>query len=565
MTATERLQPARARRPALLESLVDRVQALRRFVDVTTAYLPERATARARVVIDRAGERLSLSREHTVVALAGATGSGKSSLFNAIAGVDLSAVGLRRPTTGTAHACVWGDARAGELLDWLGVPPSRRFGPAQVIGADSSHRRDDEALRGLVLLDLPDIDSVEETHHVEVDRILALVDLMVWVLDPQKYADRVVHKQYLSQFSRHREVTVVVLNQSDLLRPDDVERCLEDLRRLVTDDGLKEVPVIATSAVGPPGLGPLSAIVERAVATRQATLRRLAGDVADVVADLAPLVQAGEGSTVDSVDAAAVNALTDALTAAAGVPVVARATERAYVHRAVRTTGWPMMRWLRRLRPDPLSRLHLGTRPAKKFQSSVEAGPAAATSIMPAAPALQAAVGLALRALGQRAGERLPAPWPAAILDAARSHMDELPDTLDLAIARTDLGMSRPPRWWSVIGVLQWALAFTTLLGLVWLAARYVLSALALPQLPTPHAGRTPLPTLMFLGGLLGGLLVSTIIRPIIRIAARRKGLRASRRMRSAVATVARTMVIGPVEDVCRAYGDARTALRAAR
>jgi energy-coupling factor transporter ATP-binding protein EcfA2 len=565
MTVTERLEPARARRPAPLESLVDRVQALRRFVDVTTPYLPERATAKARAVVDRAGERLSLSREHTVVALGGATGSGKSSLFNAIAGVELSAVGLLRPTTGDAHACVWGHARAGELLDWLGVPPSRRFSPAGVTGAEASDRGNDETLRGLVLLDLPDFDSVEETHRVEVDRILTLVDLMVWVLDPQKYADRVVHKQYLSQFSRHRDVTVVVLNQSDLLGPNEVERCLDDLRRLVTDDGLRGVPVFATSAVGSPGLGPLRALLERAIAARQAILRRLAGDVADVVTDLEAMVRAGVGSTVDSVDTAAVHALTDALTAAAGVPVVARATERAYVHRAVRSTGWPMMRWLRRLRPDPLSRLHLGTRPAKNAQSSVGAGSVAATSIPPAAPALQATVGLALRALGQRAGERLPAPWPVAVLDAARSHVDELPDALDLAIARTDLGMSRRPRWWNVIGVLQWALTLTALLGLVWLAVRYVLSALALPELPTPHAGRTPLPTLMLLGGLLGGLLVSTIIRPIIRVAARRKGQRAVRRLRSAVATVAHTMVIGPVTDVLRAYGDARDALRAAR
>jgi len=131
--------------------------------------------------------------------------------------------------------------------------------------------------------------------------------------------------------------------------------------------------------------------------------------------------------------------------------------------------------------------------------------------------------------------------------------------------ARTDLGLSRLPRWWGVIGVLQWVLALTALLGLVLLAVRYALSALALPELPTPHAGRTPLPTLMLLGGLLGGLLVSTIMRPVIRIAARRKGRRAARRMRTAVATVAHAMVIGPVTDVRRAYRDARDALRAAR
>jgi hypothetical protein len=224
-----------------------------------------------------------------------------------------------------------------------------------------------------------------------------------------------------------------------------------------------------------------------------------------------------------------------------------------------------MVRWLRRLRPDPLSRLRLVIRPANVTTSSAETASVAATSVPPAAPAARAAVGLALRALSERAGARLPPPWPAALLDAARSRLDDLPDALDVAIARTDLGMSRRPRWWSMVGVLQWSLALTALLGLVWLAFRYALSALELPELPTPRVGRTPLPTLMLLGGLLGGPLMSIAARPVIRIAARRKGRRASRRLHSAVTVVGHNMVIGPVRDVGEAYSLAREALRAAR
>jgi hypothetical protein len=53
------------------------------------------------------------------------------------------------------------------------------------------------------------------------------------------------------------------------------------------------------------------------------------------------------------------HALTAALGSAAGVPAVGAAVERAAVHRAVASTGFPFTRWLRRLRPDPLRRLHL--------------------------------------------------------------------------------------------------------------------------------------------------------------------------------------------------------------
>ena len=109
-----------------LESLVDAVEALRRFVMVSREYVPDDLLAPARTVVGRAGERLSLSRDHTVVALAGATGGGKSSLFNVLAGIELSTVGVRRPTTGAAHACVWGAGSASELLDWLGVARALR-------------------------------------------------------------------------------------------------------------------------------------------------------------------------------------------------------------------------------------------------------------------------------------------------------------------------------------------------------------------------------------------------------------------------------------------------------
>jgi hypothetical protein len=44
----------------------------------------------ADAVLKRAGERLRLSSSHTVVALAGGTGSGKSTLFNALSGAAFS-------------------------------------------------------------------------------------------------------------------------------------------------------------------------------------------------------------------------------------------------------------------------------------------------------------------------------------------------------------------------------------------------------------------------------------------------------------------------------------------
>lgn len=193
--------------------LLARLDALRRFLAAADGHLPDASLVAAHTLVERAGTRLALSRDHTVVALAGATGSGKSSLFNALARLTLSPVGVRRPTTGVAHACVWGPPEgATRLLDWVGVLPRHRFVRESALDGD-----DESALRGLVLLDLPDFDSVQRAHRLEVDRLLGLVDQVVWVVDPQKYADRVIHTSYLREFHRHRDVTLVVLNQADRL------------------------------------------------------------------------------------------------------------------------------------------------------------------------------------------------------------------------------------------------------------------------------------------------------------------------------------------------------------
>jgi hypothetical protein len=526
-----------------LETLGDRVDALRRFVDAAGAHVTDGRLDRARAVVARAGERLGLSRAHTVVVLAGATGSGKSSVFNALAGQDLSPVGLRRPTTGEAYGAVWGPDRAHELLDWLGV--HHRYGIP-----------DEAGLRGLVLVDLPDFDSVESSHRVEADRLLELADLMVWVVDPQKYADKVLHRRYLATYGHHRDITVVALNQSDRLTEEERKACLTDLAGLLEADGLGGVPTLATSTVGPPGLDPLRARLAAAVQARLAVLQRLSADTTAVVSDLEPRVAP---PPPDVRDRASADELTGALAVAAGVPLVAHATERAYVHRAVARTGWPVTRWVRRFRADPLGRLRLGGARGGPGE------PVGATSIGPSAPAAGAALSLALRRLGDRAGGGLPDPWPAAVLAAARSRADDLPDALDVAVAGTDLGMARTPLWWRLVGLLQWLFVVAAAVGLAWLVLRWVLFALALPEPPAPDVGRVPLFTVLFAGGLLAGLLLAALTRPVVAVVARRRRRRVTTALTRAVRGIGERLVLEPTNGVVEQYAQARRSLTAAR
>ncbi|BFU48108.1 GTPase [Krasilnikovia sp. MM14-A1004] len=545
----------------------DRLDALRRFLRVVDPYLPDHDLVAAHTLVERAGNRLALSREHTVVALAGSTGSGKSSLFNALARLKLSPVGVRRPTTGVAHACVWGPLEpASKLLDWIGVLPRQRFLRESALDGD-----DEATLHGLVLLDLPDFDSVERGHRLEADRLLALVDLVIWVVDPQKYGDRILHEAYLRQFRRHAGVTIVVLNQADRLSSSDTDLVLADLGRLLEADGLGGAPVLATSAKQPGMLADLRAALEQTVAGRQAALRRLAGDLETVGEQLAATM--GPPAAEDEVDRATVRQLAGSLAASAGVPAVAEAAGNAYRQRAVASTGWPLVRGLSRLRPDPLRRLHLGTAPVQGGagpEPGVDAppdgpAPVARTSLPEASAAQRAAVTLSVRAVATRAAAPLPPVWAPPLNTAARSRAGDLPDALDRAVAATDLGLRRNPLWWRAAGLLQWLLTLTALAGLGWLITGYALRALGLPQLHYPAVGAVPLPTLLLLGGLIFGVLLALLLKPVISAGARRARRRAEQRLRAAVTEVAREYVVAPVREVLNAYAQAREALIAVR
>jgi GTP-binding protein EngB required for normal cell division len=233
----------------------------------------EELLTEAEALLRRSGERMRMSATHTVVALAGGTGSGKSTLFNALAGANFSPPGVTRPTTKHSHACVWGMEGAAPLLDWLGVQRRHRYARASALDEGES------SLTGMLLLDLPDHDSVVTGSAALVDRLVKLADMLVWVLDPLKYADASVHRRYLVPLAGHAAVTTVVLNQVDTLSPDQANDCETDLRRLLDAEGLSETQVIVTSATTGTGLDELRRVLAAAVAARQAATDRIAADI----------------------------------------------------------------------------------------------------------------------------------------------------------------------------------------------------------------------------------------------------------------------------------------------
>ncbi|HEX9042227.1 MAG TPA: GTPase [Trebonia sp.] len=541
----------------------------------------------AESVLKRAGERLRLSGNHTVVALGGGTGSGKSSLFNALAGATFSPPGVTRPTTRHVHACVWGMQGAAPLLDWLGVQRRHRYARASVLDSGESD------LDGLILLDLPDHDSVVTASMAAVDRLSKLADMVIWVLDPQKYADAAVHNRYLIPLSGHAAVFAVVLNQLDVLEPQQARECGEDLRRLLDAEGLADTPLLGVSARTGLGIAELRDLLMETVRRNRMVGMRIAADI-DTLVDgfaeysgpqlapaaagplAAPVPQAqghpagpslppwelGEDEQPEPVPAPApsrppwedvtpdsekrdgadpgasvprqpAEQLVAAFARAAGLSAVAQAMASAREARAAERTGWPLGQLLA-ARRDPVRALR-----------AVSGPEAAAAADAAAGQAQQSEVDNAITAFADAVGGELPAPWAGALRDAARCNASMVPQALAGAVHKVVTGeWSRPPAWWRLVTAWQWLLTVLAVAGVALSVAIAVVRATGRHQGWISEVSLVPWLLIMAAAMLALGYVTAVSCRNLTAATADRDREAAEQAMRDQVAAVTHDLVL---------------------
>ena len=561
----------------------------------------------AEVLLERAGERLQLSAAHTVVTLAGGTGSGKSSLFNALAGATFSPPAVTRPATRFAHACVWGMQGAAPLLDWLGIERRYRYARASALDAGETARS------GLLLLDLPDHDSVAAGAATEVDRLVSQADLMIWVLDPQKYADAAVHNRFLAPLARHSAVTTIALNQCDLLTPQQAEDCEEDLRRLLDSEGQNEVRILLVSAATGAGLDSLRQLLAEAVSARRTATDRIAADIDSIIAkfavyatdpaavarrpagadgadglaatepsgpdafagDVAPpgaaharppwdldpdaslgtAAQAPTTSAIESVPAGPALTLADAFARAAGLAAVTDALEDVREIHAARYLSWPFGRvasWFPGRDPVRLGRV------SGDAQIALAAG----------TDAQQSEIDSAITAFADAIGETLPDPWPRTVRAAARSRATEVGGALNAAISESMPAGARIPAWWRAVCAWQWLLAAMVIAGLGWLGVIVVVGAFHAmgPHPPELLGSLALLPWLaaMVVAMLLLGWLTASGSQNAVLLSSDREREQMAAAMRARIDAVARDLVALPAGIELTEYAAFCTALTAA-
>lgn len=578
--------------------------------------VPETVLLDAAETLERLSQRRELSTEHTVIGFFGATGSGKSTLFNAIAGQNIALSAPTRPTTSTVQAAIWEAEGSEELLDWLGID-KRVYPQTQALAAEGEasdgngagkHNKAGGAAApnavtepapglfnrirravggrgemrtrtgGLILLDMPDFDSVTTTNRDLAARMMRYVDVLVWVVDPQKYADAVIHRDFMVPLAASGAQALCVLNQADKLAPAEVPAVLASLTRLLQAEGteahLLSAPIAVSARTGD-GVDVLRDLLAQVAAAKSLSLQRTDAQLHATASQLRTYA-GGEGTVLAGAYALeAEQKLAKACYTSSQAEQVLQAATASYRRAAGQHTGWILTRWMSRLKADPLRRLHLGQQDETKSASKAEkssgmlgsdsenAPELVASSLPPLSAAQKAGMANAVRQYSKQMAARVDEPWKRSMKEAALSREAELPELLERDMVRIDYGLGRTRAPWVIFNALQWIALLSALVGVGWLT---LISGMAylqiqLPPAPTPEGSPVPLPTLLLLLGILLGIASAGVGRLLTAMGSRYYARKLRGRLQTGVEKAVQSCVVAPVQQEAKRLNAYRKAL----
>jgi hypothetical protein len=454
------------------------------------------ATQEADVVRSRAEARLGYPADTYILALVGGTGVGKSSLLNALAGEAVSPASARRPTTDTAVAWVPHDALPDldTLLGWLAVGEVREHA--------------DGAISGVAVLDLPDIDSLDPTHRDRVEALLPKVDAVVWVTDPEKYHDALLHDDFLRRWIPRLDRQAIVINKADRLTAAEIDQVRSDLEHDLATTlavaGRRSPPILVTSALdGAADLDQLRGWVSKQVEAKRVVRDRVVATVSELILRLTH--EAGIDPTRPEVPflppparRAAIQAVTFAVLRAIGLPALEQQAIRATRARA-RSRGTGPAGLITSALYRLSGREANVADPDRYLRSWREHGP------------LAGAVDAVRRALV--ASIRTAAPAIRPILAATVEPVDlelRLGRAVDRAIARHE-HIVPSSRLWPLLGLGQTLATVGTVLSIAWIAL-WILARPAVESVVLPVLGPLPMPFLTLVASLAVGYILARLL-----------------------------------------------------
>lgn len=165
-----------------------------------------------------------------VVSFFGGTGVGKSSLLNRLAGEMIATSSAIRPTSKAITAYKHEHTKLAALPDGF---------PLEHLNTASHSKAEFESL---LWVDMPDFDSVEITHQDMVSQWLPYIDVVVYVVSPERYRDDRGWRLLLEHGSRH--AWAFVINHWDKGDP----RQLADFTQQLIEAGLADPLIFCTDS-----------------------------------------------------------------------------------------------------------------------------------------------------------------------------------------------------------------------------------------------------------------------------------------------------------------------------
>jgi len=170
-----------------------------------------------------------------LVAFMGGTGVGKSSLLNRLAGQTIAKAGVQRPTS-----------REVTLYHHQALALQQLPGGLPLDSVNISRHHNDRHSH-IVWMDMPDFDSIEQGNHHLVLEWLPHIDILLYVVSPERYRDNKAWQLLLAEGAKH--AWLFVMNQWD--RGQALQ--FDDFKQQLRKAGFNDPLLFRTSCTEPDG------------------------------------------------------------------------------------------------------------------------------------------------------------------------------------------------------------------------------------------------------------------------------------------------------------------------
>lgn len=420
--------------------------------------------------VDAQVEKREMFTDTVLVVVAGPSGAGKSCLVNALTRDNSVEAGGARPTTREISTFAGKPEELTGFKDFLGLSEIFPVGGANPASFPSH----------LVVSEIPDWHLAANSSSAQPDeskKLLDMADVVIWAVDPQKYADDV----FLSDLNRWNgpRNSFVVVTHIDMLSVSQLDEVKADFHKLSQNRGL-HVDVLSTSIYQESSLSEFREAILRACKIPDVIYCGLQNQVQSVATKICK--DAGLNTPVELPDnnSEPERKFCDTVAKACGAEMIEQQLRKKYLKESRPLVLLPPIAWLTGMKSENQD----------KQDKIVTFSSINAIELRSAAEKYTSKI-----------AQSCPSVWKSFLQLRSKRHVDSLGTALCLAMSSWEAPKVKRQFWWRVWWFCQWVFFLVTLASLVWVLV-WLVCLLGNHTLPG-ILGWVPLAPLVFVGALI--------------------------------------------------------------